>query len=232
MRWAILILILAVITLIIPPLGQSNNYRYPNSSILKNNAKMAMTIIIKHRADTGQTWPNPWQSIGAEFPKINNNRDAMLVTAAMFEYLTLIEELPYELFLHPDLSESAHTELIARTAQEIVANPNPAWASCLALDWSAPRTAGTSRPCLSTRAPENDQFIVVYADTHLGIIPAVKRPNQVGPDTLYTWQSNELETWAALTDSSDDLFSCTQTVAAENASAIVYASGSTDIWMK
>ncbi len=148
-----------------------------------NNLKQLMTMYIKHRTDTRQTWAyptnvKPSDSTIAGATSINDGAPADLadITVASFWELARKHELSPDLFNSP-ASEPLITDLagVAFTSGDDPDGKPASWSkgtyTSYMLDWSAPKTAGTIRPTLCNRDHESvfgDKINVVFADSHMG----------------------------------------------------------------
>ena len=150
-----------------------------------NNLKQLMTMYIKHRTDTRQTWAYPSNVVPSE-PTDGGNTwingsapadatAATTVTVASFWELARKHELSPDLFNSP-ASEPVVAGLAGVAFTAGTDDPDAfisTWAggdTSYMLDWAAPKTSGTIRPTLCNRDYESvfgDKINVVFADSHM-----------------------------------------------------------------
>ncbi len=165
-----------------------------NESAIKtadaNNLKQIMTMYIKHRTDTRQTWAYPKGAgpyiapmSGTDVTTVNGSAatgDGAVTIASLWE-LARNHDLSPDLFNSPAadplISKAAGNESTnykTATTGAIDGEIN-AWRgggySDYMVDWSAPKTSGTIRPTIANRNHLDlfgDSCNVCFADSHMG----------------------------------------------------------------
>ncbi|NRA38701.1 MAG: hypothetical protein HRU15_11215, partial [Planctomycetes bacterium] len=125
LKWIALILcIAAVVGVMLLPAVACGNWGSANDAVNANNMKEIVKVIILHREKTKQVLPNPWEAAGVEFPVVINGTQAMMVTAAIFEYLASVNDCPPDLFVNPWYESTFSYSSSRRSAHEIVTHPD------------------------------------------------------------------------------------------------------------
>ena len=169
-KWIGLLVILLLLVFLIVP-ATSLPHEVNQKSYMVNGSRMISGMLLKHRMDTGQDWPNPWQEVGVNFPVIKSKAEARLVTSAMLEYLAYKQDMVLEHFLFElvKLREIAE-DVSPRLPSEIISKPDLRWSQDLCIDWSNARGVSVDKPVLSTRTPIDGHIVVTYADGHSKLV--------------------------------------------------------------
>ncbi len=177
-----------LITLLAPAVTSANE-----SAIFTadgNNLKQLMTVLVKHRTDTRQTWAYPQELVspqGATGITQYNGADvadddvAKQVTHTAFWEICRRQEISPDLFNSPAAADAGVTRIagiddsknFTSNKADILVDLND-WLLNgdvdYMLDWSCPKTAGNIRPTLCTRKHADlflDKINVVYTDSHM-----------------------------------------------------------------